>query len=107
MEMLHFVYPAGTSVRQAAQAGVVGSGNLEVLMEPSDAACAAVEVTTSQDGNREIWDCVLSRFFQEYPVCVRLEINDFGATPGVVQLRLLQVLELAQEETEEKGGEAG
>lgn len=97
MECLTFTYPAEKEVSKSSHVGVVGSGNLEVLMEPSVSGQAEAEVTTSLDGNREIWNCVLERFFQESPVAVHLEINDFGATPGVVRLRLLQALELAEE----------
>lgn len=105
MEILKFHFDGEKQIRNHAHAGVVGSGNLEVLLEPSASGEAEVEVTTSLDGNEEIWRCVLERFFRENPVSARIEINDFGATPGVVQLRLMQVLELAEEadEQEEKG----
>lgn len=105
MEILNFNFYGEKQIRNHAHAGVVGSGNLEVLLEPSGSGMAEVTVTTSLDGNEEIWRCVLERFFQENPVSARFEINDFGATPGVVQLRLMQVLELAEEadESEEKG----
>ncbi len=100
MEILQFHFSGEKPVRQKAHAGVVGSGNLEILLEPAEAGQAEVVVTTSLDGNGEIWRCVLQRFFEENPVCVKLEINDFGATPGVVSLRLMQVLELAEEGSE-------
>lgn len=93
MEILNYVFQTKQQVYSKAWAGVAGSGNLEVLMEPSKSETASVEVTTSLEGNGPIWQCVLERFFQENPVCVHVEINDSGATPGVVNLRLLQVLE--------------
>ena len=36
---------------------------------------------------------VLDRFFAKYDGAVRIEINDAGATPGSVQLRLEQAVE--------------
>lgn len=105
MEILNFHFHADKQITRPAHAGVVGSGNLEVLLEPAEDGKAEVQVTTSLDGNGEIWRCVLERFFEENPVCVKLEINDFGATPGVVQLRLMQVLELAEDAGDEKGAE--
>ena len=102
MEQLLYSFDARNHVKRSAFAGVVGSGNLEILMEPGKSGRAEVEITTSLEGNGEIWKYILERVFEEHPVCVHVEINDFGATPGVVQLRLLQVLEIA----EEREGEA-
>ncbi len=98
MEVLKFEYHTEKEVKKRAHVGVVGSGNLEVLMEPLNGKKATVEVTTSLDGNKEIWNCVLQRFFEEHPVCAKVEINDFGATPGVVSLRLMQAWEVCEHE---------
>ena len=38
---------------------------------------------------------VLERFFTRTPLAGRWELNDFGATPGVVNLRLRQASEAA------------
>ncbi len=54
---------------------------------------ACVEVTTSLEGNGPMAMCSGTFFSGINPVCVHVEINDCGATPGVVNLRLLQVLE--------------
>jgi len=48
------------------------------------------------DGFRETWKAVLDRFFSRYDGAVRIEINDAGATPGSVQLRLEQAVEVSE-----------
>ena len=77
--------------------GVVGSGNLEVLMEPAPGAGCTVHVETSARGFAPIWEAVVRDFHQRHPLAgVRISINDMGATPAVVSLRLDQaVSELA------------
>ena len=76
-----------------AHVGVVGSGDLEVLIEPSDKPAANVRVRTSVDGYAQVWKAVLDRFFSHFEHAARVEINDFGATPGTVTLRLEQAAE--------------
>jgi malonate decarboxylase delta subunit len=106
MEHLTFDYPAQRAVTSRAHVGVVGSGDLEVLLSPtrpagpSDTASALtahVVVRTSVDGYSHIWKSVLDRFFTRYDGAARIEINDFGATPGVVALRLAEAVEAAEE----------
>ena len=101
MEHLTFDYPAQRAVTTRAHVGVVGSGDLEVLLSPADAMTAHVIVRTSVDGYGHIWKSVLDRFFTRYDGAAQIEINDFGATPGVVALRLAEAVEEA-----EQGGEA-
>lgn len=93
METLHYDYPARTRFARRVHVGVVGSGDLEVLMEPTDAARASVVVNTSVDGFGAVWKSVIDRFFSRFDGQVAIEINDFGATPGVVLLRLEQAVE--------------
>jgi malonate decarboxylase delta subunit len=93
METLHFDYPASQPVRQRTHVGVVGSGDLEVLLEPSADESAHVTIRTSVDGFAQIWKHVMDRFFSRYQGLAAIEINDFGATPGVVALRLEQAVE--------------
>ena len=93
MEILAFTYPADTPVARRTHVGVVGSGDLEILLEPSPDAAAHVRVQTSVDGYGAIWQKVLDRFFARYQGRVSIEINDFGATPGMVMLRLQQAVE--------------
>jgi malonate decarboxylase delta subunit len=93
MERLSFTYPAGQRVARRVHVGVVGSGDLEVLLEPSADAQAHVAVTTSVDGFGTVWQHVLDRFFTRFDGAAAIEINDFGATPGMVLLRLEQAAE--------------
>jgi malonate decarboxylase delta subunit len=93
MEHLTFDYPAQRAVTTRAHVGVVGSGDLEVLLSPADAMTAHVIVKTSVDGYSHIWKSVLDRFFSRYDGAAQIEINDFGATPGVVALRLAEAIE--------------
>jgi malonate decarboxylase delta subunit len=97
MEHLTFDYPAQRTVTTRAHVGVVGSGDLEVLLSPAAAPHAHVEVRTSVDGYGHIWKSVLDRFFSRYDGAVQIEINDFGATPGVVALRLAEAVEQAEQ----------
>ena len=80
-----------------AHVGVVGSGDLEVLLQPASALRARVVVHTSVDGYSHIWKSVLDRFFTRYDGAAQIEINDFGATPGVVALRLAEAIEAAEQ----------
>jgi malonate decarboxylase delta subunit len=87
MERLHFEYAASQPIKQRAHVGVVGSGDLEVLLEPSPDQKTHVTVTTSVDGFGKTWKLVLDRFFSRYQYAASIEIHDFGATPGTVALR--------------------
>lgn len=95
METLNFDYDATHPLTRRAHVGVVGSGDLEVLMEPSEEPRAHVRVRTSVDGYAQVWKAVLDRFFSRFAGRARVEINDFGATPGTVMLRLEQAAERA------------
>jgi malonate decarboxylase delta subunit len=96
MENLRYEYPAKRTVTRRAHVGVVGSGDLEVLLTPSPDARAEVVIRTSVDGYEHVWKSVLDRFFQRYDGAVKLELNDFGATPGVVMLRLSEAVEVSE-----------
>ena len=80
--------------RSAALCGVVGSGNLEILLRRGDDETGCVfEVNTSANGFGATWESVLRDFAENSAVgglCVM--INDMGATPAVVTLRLDQGL---------------
>jgi malonate decarboxylase delta subunit len=96
MERLVFEYPAETVVTRRAHVGVVGSGDLEVLLEPSVDDRARVRVRTSIAGYGQAWKHVFDRFFSHYRGAAAIEINDFGATPGMVALRLQQAVEMSE-----------
>jgi malonate decarboxylase acyl carrier protein len=93
VELLKFDYPARRAIAGRVHVGVVGSGDLEVLLEPSGDGRAHVTVTTSVAGFAVVWQNVLERFFSRFDGAAAIEINDFGATPGVVMLRLEQAVE--------------
>ena len=96
MEQIEFTYPANRRVNKKGHIGVVGSGDLEVLLEPAECEFAHVFIRTSVDGFRDTWKAVLDRFFDKYNGAVRIQINDAGATPGVVHLRLEQAVEVSE-----------
>ncbi len=83
--------------RKWALAGVVGSGNLEVLIEPNPAAPDTVSysVETPIPGYRDSWLAALSDFSAHYAVGgTTITLHDQGAPPVVVKLRLRQALDL-------------
>lgn len=96
MEKLEFKFPAqaGKTSPITALCGVVGSGNLEILVRTgSDADVCEVSIKTSARGFGEIWQAVLTDFAEHNPAGgTRIFINDMGATPAVVSLRLGQAL---------------
>ena len=96
MENMRYEYPAKRSITRRAHVGVVGSGDLEVLLSPSPTANAEVVIRTSVDGYGHVWKSVLDRFFQRYDGAAKFELNDFGATPGVVMLRLNEAVEASE-----------
>ncbi|WP_419820624.1 malonate decarboxylase subunit delta [Acinetobacter sp.] len=94
MEILKFEFVAGSAPGKQVLVGCVGSGDLEILMEPNLAGKLSIAVTTSVDGSEQRWKNVFERMFTEQtPPAVHIEIHDFGATPGVVRLRLEQAFE--------------
>ena len=97
MEHLQFRFDGGKPVSAAAPrvVGVVASGNLEVLVEhvALDGGCE-VDVDTAVNGFGAIWQEVVRDFFERHRHGdVRLSINDAGATPATVSLRLDQAIE--------------
>jgi malonate decarboxylase delta subunit len=97
MEQLKFEYPsAKRRVTKRAHVGVVGSGDMEVLMQPAKTGSANVSILTSVNGFGGSWKAVMDRFFSKYDGAVRIDINDAGATPGSVMLRLEQAVEVIE-----------
>jgi malonate decarboxylase delta subunit len=97
VQTLQLRFPADRVAARRAHVGVVASGDLEVLVDlpAGPGEHAEVRVRTSVDGFDQIWRDVLERFFARSRLGGRWELNDFGATPGVVALRLRQAAELA------------
>lgn len=98
METLTYEYRGSRPVASpppSVLVGVVGSGNLEVLVEPAAlGGLCRVEVQTAAVGFGATWQAVLDDVFARHPLAdVRISINDVGATPAVVGLRLDQALD--------------
>jgi malonate decarboxylase delta subunit len=92
---LTYRFPATLQPARRAHVGVVGSGDLEILLDPAGGAGesadrADVRVRTSVEGFDEVWQATLERFFGRVPVAGRWELNDAAATPALVTLRLQQ-----------------
>lgn len=96
MEKLKFTYQNTQPVEKFVHIGVVASGDLEVLIYPAQET--TLEIVTGSDGFKDVWQNVLDRFFARYPLKGRFVIHDFGATPGVVNLRLTQAMEAINDE---------
>lgn len=95
IENLDFSYDGRRAAGRFAPVlvGVVGSGNLEVLLEPDETARCRVHVETSARGFAPIWQAVLDDFHARHDLAgVRVSIHDMGATPAVVSLRLDQAI---------------
>jgi len=97
MESFSFETKGNQILNQRSHVGVVGSGDLEVLIEPGNNNKAIFNVRTASEGFQETWKAVFERFMDINEVVATITINDFGATPGVVALRLAQALEIAKQ----------
>ena len=93
MEKLHYEFAGANRIPSFAPVlvGVVGSGNLEVLMEPLASDKCVFDIETSARGFGPIWEAVLRDFHERHSLAgATVSINDMGATPAVVSLRLDQ-----------------
>lgn len=102
MEKLVFRFEDGQrKLGSAAQlVGVVSSGNLEVLVQAADLQNACeIEINTAAMGFGAIWQAVMHDFNQRWQLAdTRIAINDMGATPAVVSLRLDQAIQACLEQ---------
>jgi malonate decarboxylase delta subunit len=102
METLQFRFDGGTRplAGMPQLVGVVGSGNLEVLIESAGLGGACeIEVRTAAVGFGATWQAVMTDFHERWRLAdTRICINDMGATPAVVSLRLDQAVESAMGE---------
>jgi malonate decarboxylase delta subunit len=81
----------GTIGKEWSHNGVVGSGDMEVLLRRKDSPSVEVRVTTPVTGFDNIWKAVLSKSVSDANVGgLSIEINDNNATPFVVAMRLKQ-----------------
>lgn len=82
--------------------GVVGSGDLEVLAErvlPDDVC--QLQISTAATGFGDVWKDVVADFVaRRSPGGLRLSINDGGARPDAVALRLAQAVRMIEEDGE-------
>jgi malonate decarboxylase delta subunit len=77
MEKIEFDYPAAKRrITKRAHVGVVGSGDMEILLEPSTTEGAHVSITTSVNGFRDTWKAVFDRFFSGFDDAANIQIND-------------------------------
>jgi malonate decarboxylase delta subunit len=97
--MEHLVYRFNVDRRASgkrlhALVGVVASGDLEVLVERAlpDSHCEVI-VNTAVRGFADVWEAVVGDFIARRPAGgLRLSVNDGGARPDMVSLRLAQAV---------------
>lgn len=102
MEKLHYELDTrgAAAARKPVLVGVTASGNCEVLVEGGGVAQrCSIAVNTSARGFAPIWEAVFRDFSERHPAGgLKIEINDVGATPAVVSLRLDQALEVWEDD---------
>ena len=102
MEMLRYELdaprPAG-GTRPMAIVGVVASGNLEVLLERGSAPDRCViEIATAARGFADLWAAVTADFVERRAAGgLVITINDGGARPDTVALRLAQGVRMIED----------
>ncbi|EOC1286188.1 malonate decarboxylase acyl carrier protein [Cronobacter muytjensii] len=96
MEQITLSFPASRTLSGRALAGVVGSGDMEVLFTADQQQALNVTITTSVDNSTARWNALFDRLkMQNGLPSGTLIIHDFGATPGVARIRIEQVFEEA------------
>ncbi|KVF17704.1 malonate decarboxylase acyl carrier protein [Burkholderia vietnamiensis] len=97
MEQLNYRFAARARAKgqlAAALVGVVASGNLEVLVErvlPDDQC--EIDIRTAAVGFGAVWRAVVADFVERRASGgLKLSINDGGARPDMVSLRLAQAV---------------
>ena len=103
MEKLTFQFETNRSAagsKKQAIVGVVASGNLEVLVErgASPGQCS-IEIATAAHGFGPVWQAVLADFVARSAAGgLKISINDGGARPDTVALRLAQAVRTIEED---------
>jgi malonate decarboxylase delta subunit len=90
----HIALSRAKGSRLQAVVGVVASGDLEVLVERilPDGECE-VDIRTPITGFGDVWRAVVADFVQlRSPGGLKLSVNDGGARPDMVSLRLAQAV---------------
>jgi malonate decarboxylase delta subunit len=79
--------------------GVVASGNLEVLVERVlPGTDCELDIKTATEGFGAVWQQVVTDFVESRsPGGLKLSVNDGGARPDTVALRLAQAVRLIEE----------
>lgn len=104
MEKLTFQFETNRSAagrRKQAIIGVVASGNLEVLIERGlPPGQCNIEIATAAHGFGPVWEAVLADFVSRRAAGgLKISINDGGARPDTVALRLAQGVRMIEEES--------
>lgn len=102
MENLTYTLKApkpASGTKKLAILGVVASGDLEVLVERTlPASDCRIEIATTAHGFGDVWKDVVHDFVESHETGgLRISINDGGARPDTVQLRLAQGVKLIEE----------
>ncbi len=100
LSLRHTARQRAAGVKRMAIIGVVASGDLEVLVERvlPDSECM-LEIKTAAEGFGEVWDAVVADFVERYsPGGLKFSINDGGARPDTVSLRLAQAVRMMAED---------
>jgi len=79
--------------------GVVASGNLEVLLERASAPdVCTIDIATAAHGFGAVWEAVVRDFVARRAAGgLRISVNDGGARPDTVALRLAQGVHMIEE----------
>lgn len=94
MEQINLTLFATRQTAGKALAGVVSSGDLEVLFTAGTGGMLEVDITTSVNNSRARWEALFARLGQSGSLPAgKMLIHDAGATPGVARIRIEQVFE--------------
>lgn len=63
MEQLAYKYPTKQPINKKIHVGVVGSGDLEILMFPNRKTESTVKICTGSDGFGEVWEQCINEIF--------------------------------------------
>ena len=98
LTLRHTARTRAAGTKPQALVGVVASGNLEVLVERTmQGTECVVDIATAAHGFSDIWRAVVADFVERHsPGGLRLSLNDGGARPDTVALRLAQGVRLIE-----------